>query len=613
MRICNLGLLIILAAWFNSASSATIPYPPVLVGDIEQLAKTLIEARKSDSNKALVFAHSLFSSSSGLPNNAKGWSINVYSELLLFNDSIAKAEELLLDSNLIDWLATSSRIQDYHTLNLGRVYAFNGKYLKADSCFRKVINHSNGNILKIHGVQAIAENLRYQGKLDQSLVRWYEALKLSEEIADSSEIVQCYLGRGTVRFLRDELEKAKSDFEFFYAYNSRIENRKELAVALSFLGLVNYKNRDYEACIEKNLAGYDIRKSINDLKGQGESLNNLALGYMGMKNWNQALQYLQEAIQIKTRANDLTQMTVILNNTGHCYLRLSNESKALDYFDLALVKGTENGQMGDVLNSYQNIIDLYKSSKNYALALNYQTELITLKDSLADEARNQAIHELEVKYETENKEQEIILLKQDRAIVTNRWLTLALALFLALIIGILFIDSQKRKHRQEKLLMEAEDELQKAELKNMSSLLEFNQNKLSLYTENLLRKNELVGQLESRLKNAVDFSDDQSKQGKQLIEDFSSVRILTDQDWTEFKSLFNRVHHGLLDKLINVYSDLTLGEQRLFLLMKLDLSTKEIANILGVSPESIKKGRYRLKKKIGIDEATTLQEFVNQF
>jgi tetratricopeptide (TPR) repeat protein len=334
---------------------------------------------------------------------------------------------------------------------------------------------------------------------------------------------------------------------------------------------------------------------------------------MGMENWNQALQYLQEAIQIKTRANDLTQMTVILNNIGHCYLRLNNESKALDYFDLALVKGTENGQMGDVLNSYQNIIDLYKSSKNYALALNYQTELITLKDSLADEARNQAIHELEVKYETENKEQEIILLKQDRAIVTNRWLTLALALFLALIIGILFIDSQKRKHRQEKLLMEAEDELQKAELKNMSSLLEFNQNKLSLYTENLLRKNELVGQLESRLKNAVDFSDDQSKQGKQLIEDFSSVRILTDQDWTEFKSLFNRVHHGLLDKLINVYSDLTLGEQRLFLLMKLDLSTKEIANILGVSPESIKKGRYRLKKKIGIDEATTLQEFVNQF
>ena len=613
MRRCSLGLLLILAGWFNPASSATIPYPPVLVGDMQQQAKALIEARKFDSNKALVYAHSLFSSSLGLPNNAKGWSINVYSELLLFNDSIAKAEELLLDSNLIDWLATSPRTQDYHTLNLGRVYAFNGKYLKADSCFRKAINHSNGNILKLHAIQALAENLRYQGKLDQSLVSWYEALKMSEEMSDSTEIVQCYLGRGTVRFLRAELEKAESDFELFYAYNAQIENQKELAVALSLLGLVDYKNLEYEDCIEKNLKGFSIRKSINDLKGQGESLNNLALGYMGMKNWNQALQYLQEAIQIKTRANDLTQMTVILNNTGRCYLRLNNESKALKYFDLALVKGTENGQMGDVMNSYQNIINLYKSSKKYALALNYQTELIALKDSLADEERKQVIGELEVKYETENKEQEIILLKQDKAIVTNRWLTLALGLFLALIIGILFIDSQTRKHRQEKLLMEAEDELQRAELKNMSSLLEFNQNKLSLYTENLLRKNELVGQLESRLKNAVDLSDDQSKEGKQLIEDFSSVRILTDQDWTEFKSLFNRVHHGLQDKLINVYSDLTLGEHRLFLLMKLDLSTKETANILGVSPDSIKKGRYRLKKKIGIDEATTLQEFVNQF
>jgi DNA-binding CsgD family transcriptional regulator len=204
-------------------------------------------------------------------------------------------------------------------------------------------------------------------------------------------------------------------------------------------------------------------------------------------------------------------------------------------------------------------------------------------------------------------------LQQDKTIITNRWLTLALGLFLAIIITVLIIDNQKRKHQQEKELLLKEDELQKAELKNMSDMLEFNQNKLSLYTENLLKKNELVGQLESRLKYILDFSSPKTESDKKLVQDFSAVRILTDEDWTEFKTLFNRVHQGLLDRLLSSYHGLTLGEQRLFLLMKLDLTTKEIANILGVSPESIKKGRYRLKKKLQMEESTTLQDFVNSF
>ena len=101
--------------------------------------------------------------------------------------------------------------------------------------------------------------------------------------------------------------------------------------------------------------------------------------------------------------------------------------------------------------------------------------------------------------------------------------------------------------------------------------------------------------------------------GQKLIQDFSAVRILTDQDWEEFKDLFNSVHQGLLDRLLRSYANLTLAEQRLFLLMKLALSTKEIANILGVAPDSVKKGRYRLKKKIGIGDATSMQYFVTSF
>ena len=247
------------------------------------------------------------------------------------------------------------------------------------------------------------------------------------------------------------------------------------------------------------------------------------------------------------------------------------------------------------------------------MAFEMQTKMVGLKDSLADLSRMEALGELEVSYNTQKKEQEIVMLQQKQAIITNRWLTLAVGLFFTIIIGILFVDNQKRKHRLQTEVLTTEDQLKKAELKSLADLLEYNEKKLSLYTENLLKKNELVSQLEMKLKTAVNEDEANSKQGIQLISDFSSVRILTEDDWEEFKELFNRVHHGLLNRLLASYENLTLAEQRLFLLMKLQLSTKEIANILGVSPDSVKKGRYRLKKKLRVEEATSIQDFVTSF
>lgn len=595
------------------AQASVIPYQGELNEEMSHLFEALELHNKTSERDALAIAHSLYVEAENSSKNVEGWALNIYAEFLLSNDSIKKAEELLLDSSAGRWADAEDWIKDYHTLNLGSAAGFNGRYTEAEKYFKEVLIRSQNDLLKSRAMQALAENLRYQGKLDQSLVRWYESLSLSEFLEDSSDIVDAYLGRGIVRFLRDELQEAEYDIKIYYQYNTRLGNEKKVAYGLSLMGLLDYQNRKYEQSIERNLEGYNIRKRINDLKGQGESLNNLALGYMGLKNWNQALKYLEQAAQLKTQANDLTQMTVILNNMGHCHNQLGRASEALKYFNLALAKGKENGQMGDVVNSYRNIIKTQTSSSDYAAALKSQTELLVLKDSLAEAKRTEAIQELEVKYETEKKEQEITLLQQDKSIITNRWLTLALGLFLTIIIGVLFIDNQKRKHRQEKQLLLTEDELQKAELKNLADELDFNRNKLSLYTENLLKKNELVSQLETRLKDTVDLANTKSEEGKQLIEDFSAVRILTDEDWTEFKTLFNRVHEGLLDRLLFSYEGLTLGEQRLFLLMKLGLSTKEIANILGVSPESIKKGRYRLKKKLQMDESTTLQDFVNSF
>lgn len=591
--------------------AGVVPSPDPLGGQQLTLFQDLERADQTDSKKALEISFQLQKLAPASTDN-EAWSSLLYSYYLLENDSIGKAIELLSDSLNNNWQELSSETKAFHTYCLAYANIYQGNYIVAESMIRSASDYESNVILTVKLKQLEADNRRYQGRFDESMVLWLEALELSEKQLDSTAITDTYMGAGVTEFLRGNLDVAAKYVSIYNEFNSRVGNIKKLAYALSIQSLIDYQNSNYQSSIDKSLRSFELRKMLGDLKGQGESLNNLALGQMGLGNWVQALRYLDDAILLKTQANDFTQMTVILNNKGYCYKKLGDVNKAVECFELALEKGKENGQSGDLVTSYQNLISIYVQDKSFEKAFGLQSELMLLKDSLSDLVTRRTVQELEMRMQSGRQQQEIELLQKERSIITNRWLTLALGLFFALILGVLFYDNQKRKYRQEKELLSAEDELQKAELRIMTDLFEHNQQKLSLYTENLLRKNQLVSRLEDKLKEAVE-GDGNSGEGKAIMENISSVRILTDQDWEEFKQLFEGVHRGLLDRLLLKYENLTLGEQRLFLLMKLAMSTKEIANILGVSPDSVKKGRYRLKKKLELSDEVLLQDFINDF
>lgn len=90
--------------------------------------------------------------------------------------------------------------------------------------------------------------------------------------------------------------------------------------------------------------------------------------------------------------------------------------------------------------------------------------------------------------------------------------------------------------------------------------------------------------------------------------------LLTENDWSDFKKVFDKLHYGFLPVLKMKHPDLTEGEKRLAVLIKLRLSNKEMARMLGISPNSIVKSRYRLKKKLlfVIDDDVSLEEYIKK-
>ena len=81
-------------------------------------------------------------------------------------------------------------------------------------------------------------------------------------------------------------------------------------------------------------------------------------------------------------------------------------------------------------------------------------------------------------------------------------------------------------------------------------------------------------------------------------------------DWENFSHLFDKVHTGFLVKLKEKFPHLTPAEVRLLSLTRLKLSTKEMASMLGVSADTIKKTRQRLRKKIDLAEDQSLEDIV---
>jgi DNA-binding CsgD family transcriptional regulator len=133
-------------------------------------------------------------------------------------------------------------------------------------------------------------------------------------------------------------------------------------------------------------------------------------------------------------------------------------------------------------------------------------------------------------------------------------------------------------------------------------------------TMSLIQKNELLMQLKEELNRLKDRSGSRLTSG-----DFGRINTLIDanisseQDWKLFETNFNKVHEQFLRHLIEHYPSLSQGDLKLAAYLRMNLSTKEIAQLLNITHRSVELKRYRLRKKLNIDADTNLSEFMIKY
>jgi DNA-binding CsgD family transcriptional regulator len=170
------------------------------------------------------------------------------------------------------------------------------------------------------------------------------------------------------------------------------------------------------------------------------------------------------------------------------------------------------------------------------------------------------------------------------------------------------------KKQREKLLQKTTQELELKELDNKQQLMRFNNEKLKqdIVTKNrelatstmsLIKKNDFLNSLKSELINI------EGSSVKNVIK-IIDRNLNNNDDWNTFEEAFNNADKDFLKKIKKLHPVLTSNDLRLCAYLRLNLSSKEIAPLLNISPRSVEVKRYRLRKKMDLAHESSLTDYI---
>ena len=163
------------------------------------------------------------------------------------------------------------------------------------------------------------------------------------------------------------------------------------------------------------------------------------------------------------------------------------------------------------------------------------------------------------------------------------------------------------ENQKEQTVRQIEEDKMKSELRYLNSLLVAS-------TMNLVVKNEFMEAIKEELEEVKQKG--KSMEAKHALEKIvreidSTLRL--QEDWKQFEYHFDKVHGDFLNRLRENFLDLTPNEQKLCALLRLNLSTKEISNLMSISLRGVEIARYRLRKKLGLDMGQNLYKFILKY
>lgn len=456
---------------------------------------------------------------------------------------------------------------------------------------------------------------------------YFESLALAEKVKDSAGMAKVYNVLGIYKLDSGEPDTAEVFLLKALDINKRLKDRRNMIENEGNLGYL------YQQSNRPEKADSLYHSLINELESNNEQHSlpvifyNLASLHQSQDQLDSALFYLSKATTICSLTGDTSMLSVLNGNRGEI-LMMKGEADSARYYlknALAFAEATD-----DVETQLQAISFLIKvdTADNQHEAIGFYNRYLVLQDSVYQRKIRHSHEASELSYQNEKKR---MLIESQHATLQssqkeNR--LYFLILMTTLFIGVLLarvIYLQRRTYSKSKQLLDNQILLDKLQLERMQQEEELNKLKLEKYQEELrVRESELVSialgiEKKNELLDLISkkINDTMKKGGdvdvlQQIV---NSIRNQIDEseDADLFNQRFATLHKEFFTNLQAVHPDLTKTELKFCAYLRVQLSSSQIAHIMNVTNEAIRKTRYRIRKKLGLPVDASLESYIMKF
>ncbi|MEP1096962.1 MAG: hypothetical protein ABJG78_17725 [Cyclobacteriaceae bacterium] len=361
--------------------------------------------------------------------------------------------------------------------------------------------------------------------------------------------------------------------------------------------------------------GLTIRSNLQDSVGVARIHNNIT--HILLKNiasstdlrksdLDDIYDHLSYALNFLEPHDDNNLLSTILGNFGKYYTLLEAYPQAKMYLDSALSTAKLAESMSGMEDAYIYMKELALAREDYQDAYTYLVKETEMDKSQRGEQVAKQIDQLNIKYETAKKEADLAELERKRVEEKSKK-NLAWFLLISAILIAVFIVSMIR-YRNKKNVLEAELRLRKLEVE-----LSMKNKEIFSYTLSFIKKNQIMEGFKDQINELKKQSDSSVNKQLNRINQIVDNTFRSDEEWKTFQLTFDQMHDGFFGLLKRAFPDLGSADLKLCGLLRLNMNVKESASILGISSDSVKTARYRLRKKLGLKTEDNLVDFLISF
>jgi DNA-binding CsgD family transcriptional regulator len=439
------------------------------------------------------------------------------------------------------------------------------------------------------------------GQIYEGLKNVERAIEIYHSLGDKAEAYKSY---NTIFTVHQQLHNGDKILEYALpALQYGIDTRDtQLILLMTNAAGIGYSQKGLrDKASEQYLACIDLERA----KGQSTTYAsvNAAGSFIEANNYPKGLEYARQSIRQASEERDTFVLAIAYICEAYALVNLGDAlgaEEAIRHIE-ALEPSLPEAVIDRDLAALKHLV--YAKKGLYKQAYEQFNVFYRIDSTLASTQRNAQFAALETTFRTKEKALENAQLNE-RITRQKTWIAGILG-GLLLLGGLVFF--QRNQLRIKAQLLAAEKQLFEAERQRAAEAQASHQRELADYTQLLVEKNQALDLLiQRRGSQEHQVTDRMDQPNEDWSAQLTEHTILTEADWRNFKQKFERVHPRFFERLKQAVPEITEAEKRLAALTKLSLSGAEIAAILGISPQTVIKTRYRFKKKINAESLEDL-------